>query len=429
MIKQIAVKDSEYFTNRGSKILTEIDKITGRSILLTHDQEWKDMRNILNPIYTSAKLKQIFFELADCVFDFVKCYEERAMKNNGTAILETHSSMARVTADGIARTALGFHVNSTRDQDSEVYKMAEDIDRSFSNSIRGLLFMTFPRLFKLLGLQVFSTKVQLWFQKNVLHEMSRREELNIQKADAIHQLLLAKKDKGKWTDDDYVAQGVTLFLGGFGTTTNLMDGLFFELVKNPEIQKNLMDEVDEMMASLNGEHITYDQLNQMKYLDMVVNEGLRMWPPARASQRYCSKDYNFTVDGENCKVEKGTTVLLSFGPFLRDPKYFPDPNTFDPTRFSEENKGNIKPGTFTPFGVVRSEFLNINLVIEDFYYPQGQRICLGSRYAYMDAKLILYAVLSKFTIENCPETPDKIKFDLTGARIEPNISVGLKLRT
>jgi cytochrome P450 family 9 len=309
-------------------------------------------------MYTSAKLKQIFYELSDCVFDFAKCYEERAKKSGGTAILETHSSMARVTADGIARTALGFQSDSTRDENCEVFEMAKDIDESFSGAkgaFRFILITIFPSLFKLLGLQFFSMKVQKWFQKNVLHEMERRERLNIQKPDAIHQLLQAKKDKGKWTDNDYVAQGVTLFLGGFGTTTNLMDGIFFELVKNPEVQRTLMEEVDEMVASLNGEHISYDQLNQMKYLEMVVNEGLRMWPPAPGTQRYCGKDYTFTCDGKDYEIQKGTNLFLNFGSFLKDPKYFPDPLTFDPCRFSEENKKNIQPGTFTPFGLVRSE--------------------------------------------------------------------------
>jgi cytochrome P450 family 9 len=356
LIKQIAVKDSEYFTNRGPKMLTEIDEITGRSLMLTHDQEWKDMRNILNPIYTSAKLKQIFYELSDCVFDFAKCYEERAKENGGLVIMETHSSMARVTADGIARTALGFQSDSTRDENCEVFEMAKNIDESFGSSIRGLIFFTFPKLFKFLGLQLFSTKVQKWFQKNVLYEMARRERLNIQKADAIHQLLQAKKDKGKWTDNDYVAQGVTMFLGGFATTTSLLDGIFFELVKNPEVQRKLIEEVDEMVASLNGEHISYDQLNQMKYLEMVVNEGLRMWPPARTAQRYCGKDYKFTCDGENYEIKEGTRLLLYFGSFLKDPKYFPDPMNFDPYRFSEENRKNIQPGTFTPFGLVMIEF-------------------------------------------------------------------------
>lgn len=352
LCKQIGVKDTDYFTNRGPKILSDIDKITGRSLLFIHDQEWKDMRNTLNPMYTSAKLKQIFHELSDCVFDFAKFYEERAKKSNGTTVLETHSSMARVTADGIARTALGFQADSTRDENCEIFEMAKDIDESFGSSLRGALLQVSPKLFKFLGLQVFSTKVQKWFEKNVLHEMSRRERLNIQKPDAIHQLMLAKKDKGKWTDNDFVAQGVTLFLGGFGTTTNLMDGLIFELAQHPSAQKTLIEEIDEMESNLNGEQISYDQLNQMKFMDMVVNEGLRKWPPGRGTARYCGKDYKFECDGETVEIKEGTNVFLLFGAFLKDPKYFPEPEKFDPYRFSEENKANIQPGTFTPFGMV-----------------------------------------------------------------------------
>lgn len=195
-------------------MMTEIDKITGKSILFTHDQQWKDMRNL-------------FHELAECVFDFVKFYEEKAVKNDGRAELETHEAMARVTADGIARTALGFKGNSTR---------IENCDKSFASSFRGLLMQVVPKLFKFLGLQIFSTKVQKWFEKIVLHEILRRQKLKIHKSDVIHQLMMAKEEKLtdgklKWTDDDLVAQGVTMFLGGFGTTTNLMDALFFEQIQ------------------------------------------------------------------------------------------------------------------------------------------------------------------------------------------------------
>jgi cytochrome P450 family 9 len=93
----------------------------------------------------------------------------------------------------------------------------------------------------------------------------------------------------------------------------------------------------------------------MKYMEMVINEGLRMWPPAAGTQRHCGKDYKFISDGKEYEIQKGTNVFLNFGSFQKDPKYFPDPLTFDPYRFSEENKKNIVPGTFTPFGLVRSE--------------------------------------------------------------------------
>lgn len=114
-----------------------------------------------------------------------------------------------------------------------------------------------------------------------------------------------------------------------------------------------MDEIDEMVESLNGKEITYDQLNQMKFLGMVVNEGLRRWPPTPLTIRHCTKDYALEVDGKTYSIKKGTSVYLAFGSMLKNPKYFENPEKFDPCRFSDENKGKIVPGTFIPFGLVR----------------------------------------------------------------------------
>lgn len=352
LIKQVTVKDFDYFTNRAPASFQETDKITGKSLLLAQNQDWKDMRNVLNPMYTSAKLKQIYHDLSACIFDFTKFYEEKANKNNGIAILKAHDAMARTTADGIAITALGFDTNSTRNEKSEVFEMANDIDKQFANPFRGIFLQAFPKLFKLLGMQIFSTKVQKWFEKNVLNEMKRRQELNIQKPDAIHQFLTA--DKGRWSNDDFVAQGVTLFLGGFSTTTALMEGLFYELAMKPQIQLALIEEVDEVLAELNGEQISHDQLSKMKLLEMVVNEGLRRWSPVPFAQRVCGKDYTLNVDGKSYNLKKGTNIFLPYGSILNDSKYFENPEEFDPYRFSDENKRNIQPGTFLAFGLVRN---------------------------------------------------------------------------
>jgi cytochrome P450 len=80
------------------------------------------------------------------------------------------------------------------------------------------------------------------------------------------------------TDEDLVPQAFVLFLGSFDTTALLMQVTSFELARNPEVQQNLVAEVDKMLEKLNGKTISSDQLNQMKFLEMVVNETLRNWP-------------------------------------------------------------------------------------------------------------------------------------------------------
>jgi cytochrome P450 len=79
-----------------------------------------------------------------------------------------------------------------------------------------------------------------------------------------------------------------------------------------------------------------------------IAESLRKYPPAGFTDRVCTK--SFTLPGTDVVIEKGITVMIPMYPLHRDPEYFPNPNKFDPERFSDENKKNIKPYTYLPFG-------------------------------------------------------------------------------
>lgn len=92
-----------------------------------------------------------------------------------------------------------------------------------------------------------------------------------------------------------------------------------------------------------------------------------------------------------------------------DPKYFPDPEKFDPYRFSDENKDKIQSGSFLPFGI-------------------GPRMCIGSRYALLEAKLLLFNIMSKFSIEKSDKTPEKLTFALGNTGYVEKIYVTFMLR-
>lgn len=90
-------------------------------------------------------------------------------------------------------------------------------------------------------------------------------------------------------------------------------------------------------------------------------ETLRKWPPAVAMDRVCTSPYTMKVDGKTHKFNVGDIIWVPVFGIHRDERYYPDPEKFDPERFNEENKRNIHPETYLPFGV-------------------GPRNCIGSRY-------------------------------------------------
>lgn len=121
---------------------------------------------------------------------------------------------------------------------------------------------------------------------------------------------------------------------------------------NPDIQQKLYEEIVKTREQLGGKRVSYDVLQKMKYMDQVICETLRKWPPAIQLGRLCVRDYLYD-DGNKLKFlfEKGREFSISIYGIQHDPKYFPDPEKFDPERFSDENKNNIVPGTYIPFGI------------------------------------------------------------------------------
>jgi len=162
----------------------------------------------------------------------------------------------------------------------------------------------------------------------------------------------------EWSDRDIVAQCFVFFFAGFETSAVLMCFTAHELMENEDVQQKLFEEVQRVDKELDGKELNYEAIMGMKYLDQVVSEVLRKWPPAIAVDRECNKDITYEVDGQKVEIKKGDVLWLPTCGFHRDPKYFENPMKFDPERFSEENKDTIEPNTYFPFGL-------------------GQRNCIG----------------------------------------------------
>jgi len=191
-----------------------------------------------------------------------------------------------------------------------------------------------------------------------------------------------------------------------------MSFMGYELAANPDVQQKLFEEITAMNEEVADKKITYEQLQSMKYLDQIVCETLRKWPVATVADRLCVKDYEVEYDDKKFTIEKGKVIVLSLWGLHHDPQYFPDPEKFDPERFSDENKGNIHSSTYVPFGI-------------------GPRNCVGSRFALMEIKTIFYYLVLNFSIEVTEKTqiPLQLQKNPLGVRADKGIWVALKPRT
>lgn len=195
----------------------------------------------------------------------------------------------------------------------------------------------------------------------VIKTMKYRKAHNILRPDMINMLMEAryseasnKSSKYQWDDTEMAAQCLLFFFAGFESVSSLLSFAAYELMENPEVQERLFEEITEISENLeDGEQLTYEILQQkMPYLDMVISEVLRKWPPTLATDRVCTKDISYELDGgKKVELTPGDSLWFPIIALHMDSKYWSEPEKFIPERFSAENKEDIKPFTYIPFGV------------------------------------------------------------------------------
>ncbi|CAG9828100.1 unnamed protein product [Diabrotica balteata] len=407
LLKEITVKDSEYFTNHRAIVPDEGDPLWTKNLLALKDQKWKDMRHILTPSFTSSKMKMMFTLMVECAENFVMHFHKKGQDVFDVSIKDVTTRFAN---DVVASTAFGIRTDSLEEQNNEFYLMGRDMT-DFTSLRKGLKFFGFfimPKILQFFNVQLFDGPSRNFFIDLIDKNLKLREDQNIVRPDMLQLLIEAKKSihqneklnanhsasTKEITNIEITAHALIFFFAGFDSVSSLMCFMSYELALNPDIQARLRKEIDDGFKKCNG-RMTYETLMGMKYLDMVISESLRKWPNFQATDRECNKRYIIQPEGPNEKpivIEKGDLVSLPIAPMHYDPKYFPDPERFDPERFSDENKDNIEPYTYLPFGL-------------------GPRNCIGSRFAILETKTLFAHLLHSFQI--VPNEKTKIPVELS----------------
>lgn len=383
LVKRVTIKDFDNFVNH-NEMFIDVDTLFGKSLFGMLDQKWRDMRATLSPIFTSSKMRGMFGLLTKHAEDFIVHFDKKA--RNGTVDIDAMEIFSRFTADGIATAVLGFEGDCVANEDSKLLELAHGMINEFTSFQAVLKFVfgaTMPKIYKFFKIQLCSNTTYDFFKRVVIDVMNERERTNVSRPDVIQLMLNVRQGKIKedevnekeiesfavqqesivksniqnlqaLVDDDeyWMAQGFIFFFGGFDTSSNLLKSVTLELALNPDIQQELFKEISDVKEKYNGKPVSYEVLHRMKFLDMVVSEALRKHPPFPQMDRTCTKDYELDLgNGKIIPIKKGELVLLPFYQLHRDPEYWPNPEKFDPYRFSEENKDSIVSGTYLPFGL------------------------------------------------------------------------------
>lgn len=258
--------------------------------------------------------------------------------------------------------------------------------------------------------------------------MEAKRQFQLQKFDAIPENGTA--EHAEFNDEDLLAQCLLFFFVGFETLSVCLCYLTYELCMNPEVQAQLYEEILVVEEELQGKPLSYSMLAKMKYMDMVISELLRIWPPAFSLDRKCGKDITMLDENEELivKFKKGDTIVIPIMAIHRDPNHFPDPELFKPERFLEENKQNIKPFTYLPFGLGPRSCIGRKVPaglinwLKFFSFP-----FLGNRMAIMEVKSIIFHLISKFKLVPGEKTVKNMMESLKGFHMQPKEKFWIKL--
>lgn len=413
MVKEIGVKSFDYFPNHRSFVEEEFDPLLSRNIFSLQDDRWRQMRTTLSPSFTANKMKFMFRLVAKCSVDFVQYLKDHPEIRKDLDMKDVYT---RYTNDVIATAAFGISVDSMKDPNNEFYESGKDAV-NFNGFFRLVKFVgarMFPKFMRMLGLSFLTAKTDRFFKSLVHDTVTMRETKGIVRPDMIHLLMQARdNEKGiEMTTDDIIAQAFIFFLAGFDTSSRLMCFVSHVLSHHPDIQERLREEVDTVLGDEEGD-ITYDTLVKMKYMDMVLSETLRLYSPVSLNDRVCVKAYTLPPAIKGAKeyvVQPNTTIWIPAHGFHRDPNYFPEPNKFDPERFNDDNKNDIIPYTYMPFGF-------------------GPRKCIGERFALMETKILLAHLLQNFVFKPSPKARKDIIFSKESFQVKPEDGFWMKLET
>ncbi|XP_068226086.1 cytochrome P450 3A40-like [Palaemon carinicauda] len=412
LVRQVLVKDFHNFSNR-PKFLVEVEPIIS-TIVGLRDQRWKDVRSVLTPTFSMAKMKLMIGIINERVTELLDIVSEH---NTEKKPLEWYRTFQGLTLDVICEAVLAMKRHCQRDQDDDlVLSSTRSFLRNAINPVVHLLnyFSVFLNVlafvYNKLALSGRVTNMIVSHLKTVL--IMRRKNMSKKHIDVLQLMLDAAESrldsdakdtdiqngtapgmgvKKNMSDKEIVANAWMFLIAGFDTTANSLTSTAYLLALNPDIQEKLYKELCEHIQD-GYEDVSYETVHKLKYLDQVFNETLRYYPPVVT---FITRDTNADYQLGDYLIPKDTNILIPVWQIHHDPKLWPDPFKFDPDRFSPEAKASEErhPMSYIPFGA-------------------GPRSCPGLRFAQLEAKVALARLLRTYRLETCDQTPVPMVFEL-----------------
>ncbi|KAJ8720124.1 hypothetical protein PYW07_012167 [Mythimna separata] len=394
LIKCVLIKDYDCFTDR---CLEKPVQVFNKSIFVMRgDQRWQAMRATLTPILTKSKIiRMIPFvqKAADSYINFLDFLVSNKIER------EMHDLKTKYIVQIIGNLFFGVNLDAFHDNNEIQHAIDAALDPQLKSSPIHTISYVCPPIVNMLTPWIrreFDRRVFSAFRRFMMPLINKPRDsetsspIFIDKFVDLKERSKIKNGRGlpEIDDDDIMQQVLTLSLASYETTATLLSFMIHELSLRQDIQAKCSEEVNNVFEKYNGK-LTAEGLFEMKYLEMTMEETMRMHPSSHCIDRRCVAKY--TLPDTDVTIDKGVFIFMPTHGLHRDPKYFPNPNVFDPERFSPENKVKIQPYVYLPFG-------------------DGPRKCLGIRASKLFVLLCLASFLRKYKVTPSAKTK-QMKYD------------------
>lgn len=228
LIRDITIKDFDYFVNHNFRLDKDLDPLLGRTLFSMSNQPWREMRSTMSPLFTGSKMRFMLTLMNESVRDFNHFIREDIEKNSKSKGLEYNMMdlMMRLTNDIIGSAAFGIEINTLKDPDNEFYKMGKEIAYSIMG-VKALFLLGFPKLARWLKIKILTDRHDNFFRSVIHNTIAERQKKKIVRNDMLHLLLLAKEGRLNDEKDSEKDQDT-----GFATISEVISSKTSEKLKS-----------------------------------------------------------------------------------------------------------------------------------------------------------------------------------------------------
>ena len=376
LIKHVLQENHRNY-NKQNMDYQNLKPLVGEGLLTSDGDFWLRQRRLIQPAFHKKRLQAFGDLMTETTLEMLERWEQR---DHPEQAVDLTGEMMRLTLSIVGKALFSQDLSREAAIVGEAFSVAnEEISLRFRSLLNPPLWVPTPRNRRFTAASKSLNEVVDEIIKTRRAELGKRDEKVDQ--DLLSMLLKARDENSGegMTDSQLRDEVMTLLLAGHETTANTLSWTWYLLSQNQGAEQRLQEELKRV---LNGRTPTMDDLAELEYTRWVIQESLRLYPPAWMISRKAINDDEF--NGYLIPAD----AIVEISPYVthRHPKYWEDPNLFIPERFRREVSEKRVPYTYFPFG-------------------GGPRLCIGRDFAMAEAQLVLATIASRYCLEMAPGHP------------------------